>query len=74
MRHIDITCPHSPPATHPYIAVLTLDPVDVSKFQRMVEDEPAIKILAVDQSKPDNWRIFAACASKNTQDLLESGW
>lgn len=74
MRHIDITCPHSAPSTHPYIAILTLDPADVARFQRVVEDEPAVRILGIDRSAPDNWRVFAACASRATQDLLESGW
>jgi hypothetical protein len=74
MRHIDITCPHSPPATHPYVTTLLLDPSDVAKFERLFANEPAVKILGIDQSPPDKWRVFVACASRATQDLLESGW
>jgi len=51
VRHIDITCPHSPPATHPYLVTLFLDPSDAHKFGRLFENEPAVKILAVDRSK-----------------------
>ena len=74
MRHIDITCPYSPPPTHPYIATVVLDPSDVAKFRRLNEDEPAVIILGVDQGTPDYWTLFAACASRAAKDLLESEW
>jgi hypothetical protein len=74
MKFTDITCPYSPPSSHPHIAILRLDPSDVSKFERAFEDEPAVKILGFDRTTPTQWTIFAGCASRTTWDLLESGW
>lgn len=74
MKLIDITCPYTAPASHPYLATILLDPADVGKFERLSEDQPAVRILGIDRSTPDQWRVFAACATRATQDLLESSW
>ena len=61
-------------ATHPYLAVIRMDPADWGKFQRLSEDRPEVELLGIDRSKPDVWTVRAACASRTVADLLERNW
>jgi hypothetical protein len=74
MRHTEIQPPFSGTATHPYIASVALDPVQVGRFVRLTEDQPDIRLLGIDNRTADRWTVFVACASKTGCDLLESEW
>jgi len=74
MRHTDITSPHTGTLTHPYVATIVMDPADWARFQHTFEDAPEVQQLAVDQSRPDKWTVYAACASRSVRDALESNW
>jgi hypothetical protein len=74
MRHIDIIAPYQGTPSHPYLARVTLDPTELARFERLNEDQHGVQILGVDRSMPDEWTIYAACASRTGRDLLESNW
>jgi hypothetical protein len=60
--------------THPYVAVLLIDPVTWAQFQGAFEDRPEVKIRKLDSSQPDQWTVYAACASVAVKDRFESNW
>lgn len=62
------------PTTHPYIATLTIDPADLSRFEQMAEDRPELRIRNTDCSEPDRWTVHVACASEAVKNLLEAAW
>lgn len=62
------------PTTHPHLATLTINPADWHRFEQMAEERPEIKIRKLDQSEPDRWAVYVACASETVKDLLEANW
>jgi hypothetical protein len=74
MKHVEIVPPFAGSATHPYVATIAMDPSRVGQFVRMADDWPDVKLLGIDQRLPDHWLIFAACASRQGADMLESEW
>jgi hypothetical protein len=74
MRHTELEPPFMGTATHPHIATIPLDPSEAGRFIRMTEDQPDLRVLGIDSRSPDNWIVFAACASRAGRDMLESEW
>ena len=74
MRQTEIEPPFSGTPTHPHIATIPLDPSEAGRFIRMTEDQPDVRVLGIDSRSPDNWIVFAACASRAGRDMLESEW
>jgi hypothetical protein len=64
------------PATHPYLLDLRLDPVDVHRLRRMLDEDrdDTARVVRVDRSKSDVWIVTLACASAQVRDLLDSAW
>jgi hypothetical protein len=60
--------------THPFEATILMDPVQLHSFERTFEDRREVRILKVDDSTPDWWTVYAACASEEVQNQLESNW
>ena len=53
MRYREIT----PPKTHPYLAVLCIDPADLRRVQRLAEDRPELRFFDYGDSKSDLWTV-----------------
>jgi hypothetical protein len=70
MRYHEIT----PPTTHPYIATLTIDPVEFGRLQRLTDDHPEVQLIDFDDSEPDCWTVRVGCASRAVADRVEDGW
>jgi hypothetical protein len=60
--------------THPHVATVVLDPAQWFDFERTFEDRPEVKILKLDRGQPDDWTVYAACASDEVRKLLERNW
>jgi hypothetical protein len=60
--------------THPYVAVLSIDPVDFRRLQRLTEDQPELTYLDCDDSQCDCWVVRFACASEAVASAMEDGW
>ena len=74
MRHNDLISPYQGTSSHPYLAVIKIEPTEFAKFRGLVEDQQDIIILGVDKSTLDVWTLFAACPSRLSRDMLESAW
>jgi hypothetical protein len=70
MRYNELT----PPNTHPHIATITIDPVDLQKLQYLADDRPELKFLDYDDSQPDFWTVRIGCASEAVVSKLEAAW
>jgi hypothetical protein len=60
--------------THPFVATIHLDPANLFSFERAFEGRREVRILKVDDKMPSCWTVYAACASEEVQELLESNW
>lgn len=60
--------------THPYIAKLVMDPADWHDFECRFQDRPEVKVRRLDDSEPDQWTAWVACASEEVKALLEKFW
>jgi hypothetical protein len=75
MRYRDIAADRFVlPASHPHLAEFTIDPVDWCKFQRLHDDNPAVRILGHDEPRDEQMTVYVACASRETRNRLEDGW
>jgi hypothetical protein len=63
-----------PTSRYPALAVITIDPADWYRFERLVGDTPATKIIGHDDPEDGLMKIFVACASDKVRDRLEKGW
>jgi hypothetical protein len=70
MRHAEIAAP----ASHPYIACITIDPVDMHSIERRCDDMDEVRILRRNTSTPDLWTIHIGCASQAVADRVEECW
>ncbi len=68
------TLPVKGTKTHPYVAVIVMDPARWHDFERTFEDRPELKIRKLDSSQPDQWTVYPACASETVRDLIEANW
>jgi len=62
------------PKTHPYLAKLVLDPGEWYEFEQRFQYRPEVKIRKLDDSVPDHWTVYVACASEEVKDLLDKHW
>ncbi len=62
------------PSGYPVLAEIVLDPADWFRFNNLVGDTPATRIIG-HQGPQDGWiTVLVACASDEVQELLEKGW
>lgn len=64
----------TPPASHPYIAEITIDPADWNRVQRMIEEARELRLIELDESQPDGWTVRIGCASLRVQEAVEENW
>jgi hypothetical protein len=62
------------PASHPHLAMITIDPADWHRFQQLGEDNPAVLILGHNDPADGHMIVYTACASQETLRRLEDGW
>jgi hypothetical protein len=70
----DSTPQRRPPASHPYLAEIVIDPADHYRFCQLADDRPEIRIIDQDLTRPDTWTMVVACASRETRRRLEEAW
>ena len=63
-----------PPRTHPYVARFNIDPVDLGRLQRMMEDRTEVQFLGYDDAEPDAWPVRIGCASPAVVEAIEDAW
>jgi hypothetical protein len=71
MRYNDITCPYTSPSTTGYLVRIVLGSSNLAKFLRIYEAHPEVRQLGAEQTAPDRWTVYAACASRSVRALLE---
>jgi hypothetical protein len=61
------------PRGYPVLAEVSIDPIDWCRFEQMVGDTPATRIIAHD---PCGGRlvVYVACTSTSVGDRLRDGW
>lgn len=64
----------TPPASHPYIATVTIDPADLRDLDRMVDEARELRMIDVDDSTADVWTVRVACASERVREMFEDRW
>ena len=74
MRFHDIDPAAGAPASHPYVAVIEIDPVDYHQFTRLIEDAPELRLLRRIDDQADLWTLHVACASERVREGIEDGW
>jgi len=62
------------PSSHPVLAQLDIEPADWFKFERMIDENPATRLLGHDEPLDGMLTTYVACASKETRQRLEDGW
>ena len=62
------------PKTHPYLALIAIDPVDLQRLQRMTEDQPELQFLDFEDDEPDYWKVRIGCSSRAVASALEDAW
>jgi hypothetical protein len=70
MRLREIT----PPSSHPHVAEIRIDPADLHRLERLVEEDRTLRLLNVDDSEPDQWTVRIGCASVRVRERFEDGW
>jgi hypothetical protein len=59
--------------SHPYRTVLYLDPARASRLQRQSEDDPAVRVVRIEEDD-DVWSVHVACACDEIRIRLEDVW
>lgn len=62
------------PATHPYVATVTVDPADLGEVERMIDSRRELRLLDVDDSTADTWTVRVGCASERVRDMFDERW
>lgn len=70
MRTREIT----PPATHPHVAVINIDPAEFHRFEQLAQDRREVRLLHVDDDKPDAWTLHVGCASEEVRRRVAGAW
>ena len=78
MRYHDITDDVSNrfqlTSSHPYLAEITIDPVNWHDLQRLDADDLTIHIVGHDAPRDGQMHVYVGCASAAVRDRLEDGW
>lgn len=61
-------------AARPYLAEVRIDPADLDRMVRRLEEWDIARVVEVDRSTPDLWRVLVACPSEGVVDRIEDGW
>ncbi len=54
---------------YPHVGIIDIDPADLDVVERAADDRDQFKIVRVDRSTADTWKVTVACASAR---ILES--
>ncbi len=73
MRYHEIHRRPAAPDSHPFTADITIDPTELSTFERLMQDRPEVRLLArID--RPNAWVVHVACASERVRERLQDAW
>lgn len=64
----------TPPATHPHIAEIAIDPADWPRLERVIDEARELHLVELDDGEPDAWVVRIGCASRRVQEGVEDGW
>jgi len=64
----------APPASHPHVVRLQIDPFDWQRLERLIDQSRELRLLSVDDRQPDAWTVIVGCASARVAEALEDGW
>ena len=70
MRYREIVAPTS----HPHNVKISIDPADLRRLERLIEDARELHLLDVDDRTPDRWSVRVGCASERVRERFEDGW
>jgi hypothetical protein len=62
------------PSGYPVLAKVTIDPADWCRFERLVGDTEATRIIGHDDPKDGMMTVCIACASDEVRKRLDDGW
>ena len=74
MRYAEICPDVRAPASHPYVAVVEVDPVDRGRTMRNIENAPELRLLRLLDNKTDRCTFFIGCISRLVRAGVENGW
>jgi hypothetical protein len=76
MRYRDITADDRfrLPTGYPVLASITIDVVDHHRFERLVDDTAAARIVGQDNPCDGQVTMHVACASQEVRCRLMDGW
>jgi hypothetical protein len=60
--------------SHPHVVELSIDPADCGRLERDVADARELRLLNIDDSAPDVWKVRIGCASRRVQAMMEDRW
>ncbi len=62
------------PASHPTLALITINVIDFYNFCRSGERNTDVNIVGHDEPKDGMMTVFVACANEEIKTLLIDGW
>jgi hypothetical protein len=77
MTYEEIKNDHRPrvlPASHPHLATIVITADLWHRFENLVGDTPATRILGYTGPDAGFITAFVGCASESVRDRLEEGW
>ena len=60
--------------SHPYIATISIDPVEFDYIMGLIDDDPTLRLAGKEIDRPDIWRLHIACASRRVAEGVEDRW
>lgn len=74
MRLVEIAAFTPVANTHPYVAVVEIDPVQLFGLEQVVEDRPELRMGRVRRDRPDVWSVEVHCASRAVAEAFEDSY
>lgn len=65
---------HHDLTSRPYMAEVEIDPADFARMEQMFSDADIVRVVEVDRTAPDTWRVWIACPSEEVADRIKDGW
>jgi hypothetical protein len=62
------------PASHPFLAEITIDTIDLNNLCRFAERSAEVNVIGHDEPTGDKVTVYAACNSDQVRQLLLHSW